>query len=154
HGNITQMDDAFGRLLGALESEKLRETTLVYFTSDNGPAVTPLHPHGSTGGLREKKGHLYEGGIRVPGLIRWPGRVRPGSVSAEPVSGVDLLPTLCAVTGAATPSDRAIDGASIHPVFGGKPVSRKVPLYWHFNGALSKPKVAMRVGDWKVLGHL
>jgi arylsulfatase A len=154
HGNISQMDDAFGRLLRALDDQKLRETTLVFFTSDNGPAITNLHPHGSAGPLREKKGHLYEGGIRVPGIVRWPGRVRSGAVSAEPVSGVDLLPTLCAAAGVEPPKDRAIDGANILPVFEGKPVERKTPLYWHFNAALSKPKVALRVGDWKVLGHL
>jgi arylsulfatase A len=148
------MDDAFGRLLRTLDAQKLADNTLVFFTSDNGPAITNIHPHGSAGPLREKKGHLYEGGIRVPGLIRWPGRIRPGSVSAEPVCGVDLLPTLCALSGVAVPADRAIDGASMGLVFAGKPIERKTPLYWHFNGALSKPKVAMRIGDWKILAHL
>jgi arylsulfatase len=154
HGNVTQMDDAFGRLMRALDAQKLRDDTLVFVTSDNGPAITNIHPHGSVGPLRAKKGHLYEGGIRVPGMVRWPGRIKAGSVSHEPVCGVDLLPTVCAVAGAAVPADRAIDGASLLPLFEGKPVERKVPLYWHFNGALSKPKVAMRIGDWKLLGHL
>lgn len=154
HGNITQFDAAMGRLMKALDEQHLRDNTLVSFTSDNGPAITPMHPHGSAGPLREKKGHLYEGGIRVPGLFRWPGHTRPGSVSDEPLSGVDLLPTVCAITGIAPPADRKIDGASILPLFDGKPVPRATPLFWHFFAASSAPKVAMRVGDWKLLAHL
>ncbi|MEW6302379.1 MAG: sulfatase [Verrucomicrobiota bacterium] len=154
HGNITQMDEAFGRLMRALDELRLRDNTFVLFTSDNGPAVTAIHPHGSTGPLREKKGHVYEGGIRVPGIIRWPGHTKPGQVSDEPVCGVDVLPTLCAIAGIDTPKDRAIDGASLLPLFEGKPVARRTPLYWHFNWAQSKPKIALRLGDWKILAHL
>jgi len=154
HGNITQMDDALGRLMRCLDEEGLRRSTMVFFTSDNGPAITRVHPHGSTGGLRAKKGHLYEGGIRVPGIIRWPGHTRAGTESDEPVSGVDLLPTLCAITGAEVPDDRAIDGSSFLPIFEGKPIERARPLYWQFNYAPSAPKVAMRMGDWKILGGL
>ena len=154
HGNITQLDDAFGRLMRALDDQKLRDHTIVFFTSDNGPAITPMHPYGSAGPLRAKKGHLYEGGIRVPGIVRWPGFIRAGSVSDEPVSGVDLLPTLCAVAKVAPPADRMIDGVDIRPLFDGQPVERKTPLYWHFNHAQSAPKVAMRIGDWKLLARL
>ncbi len=154
HGNITQMDAAFGRLMEKLDALGLRENTFVFFTSDNGPAITNVHPHGSSGGLREKKGHLHEGGIRVPGIVRWPGRVRPGQVSGEPVSGVDLLPTISAIAGLAPPADRTIDGASLLPLLEGKPVARRTPLYWHFPRAQSKPKVAMRQGDWKILATL
>jgi arylsulfatase A len=154
HGNVTQMDDAFGRLMAAVDQLHLRDDTMVYFTSDNGPAITNRHPHGSAGPLRDKKGYLYEGGIRVPGILRWPGHVTAGSVSDEPVSGVDLLPTLCEITGIQPPADRAIDGASFLPVCRGKPIHRTTPLYWHFNRAQGKPKVAMRRGDWKILGHL
>jgi arylsulfatase A len=154
HGNITQMDAAFGRLMETLDEQGLRDNTLVFFTSDNGPAITNQHRHGSAGPLREKKGHVYDGGIRVPGLLRWPGHTRPGSVSDEPVCGVDLLPTLCAVTGVKVPTDRPIDGASILPVLDGKPVPRTRPLYWHFLYAQSRPKVAIRQGDWKLLAGL
>jgi arylsulfatase A len=154
HGNVTQLDDGFGRIMRVLDEQKLRDNTLVFFTSDNGPAITPMHPHGSAGPLREKKGHLYEGGIRVPGIVRWPGNVRAGSVSDEPVSGVDLLPTLCAITDVAPPKDRALDGVDLAPIFAGRPLARTQPLYWHFNHALSPPKVAMRVGDWKLLAQL
>ncbi|MEQ1862017.1 MAG: sulfatase-like hydrolase/transferase, partial [Chthoniobacteraceae bacterium] len=81
HGNITQMDAAFGQIMRALDAQGLRESTLVFFSSDNGPAITSQHPHGSAGPLRDKKGAIYEGGIRVPGIVRWPGRTKAGSVS-------------------------------------------------------------------------
>ncbi|MFQ5730616.1 MAG: sulfatase-like hydrolase/transferase [Planctomycetaceae bacterium] len=154
HGNVTQMDAAFGRLMKRLDTAKLAKNTLVFFTSDNGPAITRRHPHGSAGPLRDKKGSLYEGGIRVPGIIRWPGRVKAGGVSDEPICGVDLLPTLCEATGVPAPADRKIDGTSWLPMLAGKPIHRKTPLYWQFNVARSKPKVAMRIGDWKVLATL
>jgi len=154
HGNITQMDDAFGRLMKAVDDLGLRARTLVLFTSDNGPALTRRHPHGSAGPLRAHKGHLYEGGIRVPGIIRWPGHVRPGSVCDEPICGVDLLPTVCQITGIPLPTDRAIDGTSFLPALRGQPIRRVTPLYWQFNYARSKPKVAMRIGPWKILASL
>ncbi|MBM3858879.1 MAG: arylsulfatase [Verrucomicrobia bacterium] len=154
HGNITQMDDAFGRLMRALDERKLRDNTFVLFTSDNGPAITSQHPHGSAGPLRDKKGSLYEGGIRVPGIVRWPGKTKPGSVSDEPVCGVDFLPTACAIAGIKPPGDRKLDGASFLPALNGKTVARSTPLYWHFNRASSEPKVVMRVGDWKILATL
>jgi arylsulfatase A len=154
HANITQMDDAFGRLMRTLDEQKLRETTFVMFTSDNGPAITAQHPHGSAGPLRDKKGSLYEGGIRVPGIVRWPGRVTAGSESDEPVCGVDFLPTACAIAGIEPPRDRVLDGVSLLPLLQGGSVTRKTPLYWHFLRASSEAKVAMRVGDWKILATL
>lgn len=154
HDNITQMDDAFGRLMKKLDELNLRENTLVLFTSDNGPAITTWHPHGSAGPLRDKKGSVWEGGIRVPGILRWPGKTKPSSLSDEPISGVDFLPTMCALTGLQQPKDRVIDGASWLPVLGGSKIKRETPLYWHFNRASGGPKVAMRVGDWKILAAL
>jgi len=154
HANITQMDDAFGRLMRTLDEQKLRDTTFVMFTSDNGPAITNQHPHGSAGPLRDKKGSLYEGGIRVPGIVRWPGRVASGSESNEPVCGVDFLPTICELVGIDAPRDRALDGASFLPVLSGGTVTRKTPLYWHFLRASSEAKVALRSGDWKILATL
>ncbi|MBI1902980.1 MAG: sulfatase-like hydrolase/transferase [Planctomycetia bacterium] len=154
HGNITQMDHEFGRLMRTLDELGLRDTTFVLFTSDNGPAITRDHPHGSAGPLRANKGHMYEGGIRVPGMIRWPGHTQAGAMSDEPVCGVDLLPTVCAVTGVSPPADRSLDGASLLPIFEGRPIERTRPLYWQFNQAQSKPKVAMRIGDWKILAPL
>ena len=154
HGNITQMDDAFGRLMRALDEQGLRDKTLVLFSGDNGPAITPQHPYGSAGPLRDKKGSVYEGGIREPGLIRWPGHVPAGSTSDEPIGFVDFLPTVCAITGIAPPADRHLDGASFLPVLTGGKVARTQPLYWHFNRAGSVMKVAMRAGDWKILAAL
>ncbi|MCA9044343.1 MAG: sulfatase [Planctomycetaceae bacterium] len=154
HGNITQMDTAFGRLMQYLDDHELADNTLVLFTSDNGPAMTRWHPHGSTDCLREYKGHMYEGGIRVPGIVRWPGRIKPGTESDEPVCGVDFLPTLCEVSQTKLPNDRILDGASFVPVFSGKPVKRTRPLYWQFNYAGSAPRVAIRDGDWKLTAEL
>lgn len=154
HGNVTQLDAAFGRLMAELDRRGLAGKTLVLFTSDNGPAITRRHPHGSAGPLRDKKGSVYEGGIRVPGIIRWPGRVKPGTVSDEPVSGVDLLPSICHATGLKLPADRKLDGASWLPMLRGETITRTTPLYWQFNAARGKPKVAMRIGDWKILATL
>jgi arylsulfatase A len=154
YGNLTQMDDAFGKLMRALDDLRLRDSTLVVFTSDNGPARTRWHNAGSSGPLREFKGHLYEGGIRVPGIVRWPGSVNPGS-SDQPICGVDLLPTACALAGVELPAaPRKLDGVSLLPLFEGRPLERKTPLYWQFNWAPSEPKVALRHGDWKILARL
>jgi len=154
HGNITQMDAACGKLLAELDRLELSESTFLFFTSDNGPAMTSRHPHGSAGPLRAKKGHVYEGGIRVPGILRWPGHTKAGTVCDEPVSGVDVLPTLCEIAGIAPPRGRPLDGASFLPVLEDKPIHRTKPLYWQFNFARSNPKVALRDGDWKVLATL
>jgi arylsulfatase A len=148
------MDDAFGRLMRGLDELSLRENTLVMFTSDNGPAITPRHPHGSAGPLRDKKGAVYEGGIRVPGIVRWPGQIEPGRESGEPVCGLDFLPTVCDITAFPLPADRKLDGASIVPVFTGGSVRRTTPLYWHFNQAFGGKHVALRSGDWKILAAL
>jgi arylsulfatase A len=154
HGNITQMDHAFGRLIEALDKQGLRDDTLIFFTSDNGPAITRYHPHGSAGPLRDKKGYVYEGGIRVPGILQWPGHIEGGTISHEPVCGVDVLPTLCELAGVPPPQDRALDGASMVPIFKGDTIERKTPLYWQYNYARGKPRAAMRIGDWKILAEL
>lgn len=154
HGNITQMDAAFGRLMQAIDEDGLRNNAFVLFTSDNGPAITFQHPHGSAGPLRDKKGFVTEGGIRIPGMVRWPGKVRPGTMSDEPVCGVDFLPTACDIAGIQPPADRKLDGTSMVPVFSGQSMFRKEPLYWHFNRAEGEFQVALRVGDWKLLARL
>jgi arylsulfatase A len=157
YGNVTQMDNEFGRLMEALDEMKLRDETFVMFTSDNGPETLDRYrgayrSFGSPGPLRGMKLHMYEGGIRVPGIIRWPGKAKAGTICGEPVNGTDILPTLCAMAGARVPSERPIDGASILPIFKDKRIKRKVPLYWRYDRALSRPlTVAMREGDWKIL---
>jgi len=152
--NVAQMDASFGRLMAELDKQKLREDTFVFFTSDNGPARTGFHPHGETDGLRHKKGSVYEGGIRVPGIMRWPGKIKPDTVQRTPVSGVDLLPTLCNVTGLKPPTDRRLDGTSIRGLFRGKKIRRTQPLYWHFYAASGKHQVALREGDWKLVAAM
>ena len=154
HGNVSQLDAGFGRLLDAVKQLGLNEDTVVIFTSDNGPAITPIHPHGSAGPLRDKKGTVYEGGIRVPGIIRWPGEINPGTETDVPISGLDFLPTLCQLGGAMLPPERELDGTSFVPLFKGKPLERAKPLYWQFNRAKGKAKVAVRDGKWKLLASL
>jgi arylsulfatase A len=154
HGNVTQMDDAFGRILKTLDDQKLRDNTLIIFTSDNGPAITRRHPHGSSGPLRDKKGATYEGGIRVPGIVQWPAHVKPGTTSDVPICGLDILPTLCAVADIPVPTDRVLDGTNVLPVFKGGTVKRPKPLYWQFNRANNAAKVVIRDGEWKLLARL
>ena len=155
YGNITQMDAGLGQVLTYLDEAGLSDDTFVLFTSDNGPANTKYHPHGSSGPLRAEKNHVYDGGIRVPFIIRWPKRVAAGAVSNEPVCGVDLFPTVCAIVGVDPPADRKLDGANLLPALvDGGAVARPEPLYWQYNRANSIPKVAMRVGDWKILATL
>jgi len=150
--NVTNMDDAVGRLLDALEAIGEADQTLVWFTSDNGPETLDRYAgawrsHGSPGPLRGMKLSLYEGGIRVPGIVRWPGRTAPESVIDEPISGVDLLPTLCEIAGV-EPGERFLDGTSVVAALDGGRVEREVPLHWHYDNAIGAPKTAMRVADW------
>jgi arylsulfatase A len=154
HGNVTQLDASVGRVLKAIERLGLRDETFVFFTSDNGPAITGIHPHGSAGPLRDKKGYLYDGGIRVPGIVRWPGKIATGTVCSEPIIGTDVLPTCCELAGIQPPSDRRIDGASFVSALQGKSLNRKTPLYWQFYGAANEMKVAMRDGQWKILAQI
>lgn len=154
-GNVSEMDHHFGRLMAALEAQG-RGDALVYFTSDNGPETLLRYPaanrsYGSPGPLRGMKLTLYEGGIRVPGLLRWPGRAKAGVTSAVPVSGVDVLPTVLAAAGVAGPAKR-VDGVSLLPLLRGKKLRRATPLHWHYYNAMDEPKAAMRDGDWKIVG--
>jgi len=158
YANVTNMDAAVGRLMEALDNLKLADNTLVFFTSDNGPETLNRYrgawrSHGSPGPLRGMKLHLYEAGIRVPGILRFPGRTKPGQVVSEPVSALDILPTFCELAGVKTPSDRALDGASFTALFRDEPVKRDTPLYWHYHRSIGEPKAAMRLGDWMILGH-
>lgn len=156
-GCITLMDHEVGRLGDHLDKKKLADNTLVFFSSDNGPETLKRYggaerSHGSAGSLRGMKLHMHEGGYRVPGILVWPGRVPMGRVSAEPVSGIDLLPTFCDLAGVAVPTDRSLDGTNWRPLLDGKPLRREKALYWQYDAALSHPwKVAMREGPWKLL---
>lgn len=153
-GNVTQLDDAFGMLMKTLDELNETGKTLVWFTSDNGPEGNGNsgRTRGETGGLRGRKKAMYEGGIRVAGMVRWPGKIAAGSTSDVPVIGSDFFTTVCAATGIAPPSDRVLDGVNVLPVLTGKAASveRKVPLYWRLQMAPG-PHLAMRSGDWKIL---
>ena len=153
HGNITQLDDAFGIVMKGLDDLGLRDNTIVFFTSDNGPEGRKQtgRTQGSTGGLRGRKRDSHEGGIRVAGLVRWPGQIPPGTVSKTPVIGSDIFTTVLGIVGIDTPKDRTIDGADIRPAFKGKAVKRKVPLFWRTHIAPEKSRAAMRIGDWKIV---
>ena len=155
HGDVTQLDHAFGRLMKALDEQGLADSTIVVFTSDNGPEGDGIkgRSRGSTGGLRGRKRAMYEGGIRVPGIVRWPGKIEPGTTCDVPVIGSDFFPTLLGIAGADLPADRTIDGADVLPVLTGRSASvdRKVPLYWRLDMAPHGLHMALRRGDWKLL---
>ncbi len=152
-GVITQTDHSLGMIMDALEAKGLTENTLIIFSSDNGPEGKGGIKGGSTGGLRGRKRDDYEGGIRVPGIVRWPGHIKPGSVSDVPVIGTDIFATVLEITGVALPKDRTIDGVSMVPAFAGQPVKRPMPLFWRTHCSPQQDRVAMRIGDWKIIGN-
>ena len=154
HGNVTQMDAAFGKLMRAINQMGLRDNTFIIFTADNGPEGTGEtgRTRGSTGGLRGRKRFTHEGGIRVAGLVRWPGHVQPGTQTDQPVIGSDIFSTICEIAKIAPLADRVIDGASITPIFRGQSIRRTVPLYWRNHLAPDSSTVALRDGDWKIIG--
>lgn len=154
HGNVTQLDHAFGRLMQTLDDLNLTDNTFVVFTADNGPEGDgdKGRTRGSTGGLRGRKRDVYEGGIRVPGLFRWPGHIVANSVNDTPVIGSDLFPTVLEVASVPVPADRVIDGGTLLPLLMGKgTVKRSRPMYWRCAIAREWPKTAMRSGDWKIV---
>ncbi|HUR55477.1 MAG TPA: sulfatase-like hydrolase/transferase [Gemmataceae bacterium] len=155
HGNVSQLDHAFGKLMKSLDEQQLTGNTFVFFTADNGPEGDGLknRTRGSTGGLRGRKRAMYEGGIRVPGIARWPGHIKAGTTADGPVVGSDLFPTVLGLCGVKPPADRVLDGTDVLPVLTGKAAvpERKVPLYWRLNMAPNNLHMAMRDGDWKIL---
>lgn len=149
-GNISQLDHALGKVMEALDKEGVSDNTMLIFTSDNGPVA---NFGGTTGGLRGGKRSDHEGGIRVPGIVRWPGHIKPATVSDVPVIGTDIFATVLEIAGVPLPEDRTIDGVSMLPAFEGKPVQRKVPLFWRTHVSSPGDRVAMRIGDWKLVGN-
>ena len=153
HANVTQLDHAFGKLMRTLDELKLTDNTVVIFTSDNGPEGDGIKSpgRGSTGGLRARKRAVYEGGIRVPGIVRWPGETKPGTTSDVPVIGSDIFVTAVAIAGAKLPADRVLDGGNFLSAIKSGNVERSRPLYWRCPIAPGPLKMAMRIGDWKIL---
>lgn len=153
HANVTQLDHAFGKLMRTLDELKLSDNTVVFFTSDNGPEGDGVKSpgRGSTGGLRGRKRAVYEGGIRVPGIVRWPGKTEPGTTSDVPVIGSDIFVTAVGIGGAKLPTDRILDGGNLLAALKGEAVERARPLYWRCVIAPGPMKTAMRIGNWKIV---
>jgi N-acetylgalactosamine-6-sulfatase len=147
---VRYMDEQIGRILDALDELGLRENTLVLFSSDNGAGK---NRGGSNGPLREWKHFLYEGGIRVPLIVRWPGEVPAGRTDTESVLNiVDFVPTIAALAGARMPDGYVSDGENISDAFRGRPFRRSRQQYWLYPGAAeNSPTLAVRDGDWKLL---
>ena len=148
-GNITQLDHALGQVMEALDKEGVSENTFLFFTSDNGPVA---RFGGTTGGLRGGKRSSHEGGIRVPGIARWPGHIPAGTTNDVPVIGTDIFSTILDVVDIPLPTDRTIDGVSMLPAFQGKDLTRKIPLFWRTHVSQAADRVALRLGDWKIVG--
>ena len=144
---IEAVDQNVGRIIDLLARLKLADNTVVIFTSDNGG--TPQY----TAPLKGSKGELYEGGIRVPLVVSWPGLKKPGSQCDAPVSSVDLYPTLLELAGIQPPARQIMDGASLVPAFNGASELPRPRLFWHFPCYVGKatPSSAIREGDFKLI---
>lgn len=154
-GCVSMLDHHIGRLMDYLDEKGLAENTIVVFTADNGPEHRTPTAYGSPGHFRGAKGHMHEGGIHVPGIVRWPGKIEAHSVSETPVNGTDWLPTLCAAAEVESPKTRVLDGANVLPaLLHGGPVERKRPMMWWLWHARGGFEVAMRDGDYKILATM
>ncbi|MGE3776518.1 MAG: sulfatase-like hydrolase/transferase, partial [Pirellulaceae bacterium] len=144
NASLFDLDQQIGRLLRELEALGLAERTVVVFSSDNGPedihiANAGHSGIGSAGPFRGRKRSLYEGGVRVPFLVRWPGQVRAGAVDDDSIlAGVDLLPTLAGLAGATLP-DTKLDGEVVGELWRGKPRARQQPLFWDWRFRIAGP---------------
>jgi arylsulfatase A-like enzyme len=146
---VESVDDSVGRLMKRLEELKLSERTVIVFTSDNGGLL------GSTSNvpLRAGKGSAYEGGVRVPLIVTWPGVTKPGSVNPTPVISADYYPTLLSIAGA-TPAAGAVDGVSIVPLLRQSGALARDALYWHYphyHPGGATPYGAVREGDFRLV---
>jgi len=152
---IESMDDSVGRILKKLDDLKLTGNTIVIFTSDNGGLCTlegPNTPATINSPLREGKGYLYEGGIRAPLLVKWPGVVKPGSECDAPVSSIDFFPTLLEACGVKSPVRP--DGVSLLPLLKGAADLKREAIFWHYphySNQGGKPGAAVRAGDFKLI---
>ena len=152
---VESLDDSVGRVLRALEELHLAERTVVIFTSDNGGLLGGAkNPITSNLGLRAGKGSAYEGGVRVPLIIKWPGVTRPGSICPVPVISADFFPTMLQIAGIKTPRGVTVDGESLVPLLGqGRGWSRDA-IYWHYphyHPGGATPYGAIRAGDWRLV---
>ena len=146
---VESVDDCVGKILGAVDELGLAGRTVVIFTSDNGGLLGPT----DNAPLRSGKGFPYEGGIRVPLIVRWPGVTQPGAVSAVPVTSVDYFPTLANSAAVELADDRVIDGVDLMPVLKGGDSLGRDAIFWHFPHYRGNviPYSIVRQGDWKLL---
>jgi arylsulfatase A-like enzyme len=150
---VESADDSMGALMKALDKSGQAERTTVIFFSDNGGVRFQGNmpkPITSNAPLRAGKGHLFEGGIREPLMIRWPGVTRPGTVIDEPVASIDFFPTLCEAAGVGAGK---VDGRSLLPLLRGKSGPER-PLFWHYphySDQGGSPAGAVRLGEWKLI---
>ncbi|MFN0112131.1 MAG: sulfatase, partial [Blastocatellia bacterium] len=163
YASVTDLDTQVGRLISELDKRGLSDNTLIVFSSDNGPEDIHISnaAHsgvGSAGPFRGRKRSLYEGGVRVPFIMRWPGKIPAGRVDdTSVVAGVDLLPSLAKLTGLSLPKTHALDGEDRSAVWLGQASARTKPLLWEWRFAIAgdifhrSPMLAIRDGDWKLL---
>lgn len=171
---LEHLDHSIGRLMAALDNLRLRDRTLVVFLTDNGGVyqIYDMKPFTEGPGtdkqlkvateefsnapLRAGKGSHYEGGIRVPSLVRWPGTIRPGTVSATPIHVVDWAATFLDLAGARAPHDHPLDGTSLVALFRGKTLPSRA-LYWYTPFYELRwgvtPSAIIREGDWKLIDY-
>lgn len=160
---IRSLDDSVGRLLAGLETRGLHTNTVVLFASDNGGYLGTDRrqsiPVTTNAPLRSGKGTLYEGGLRVPLLVRWPGVTPPGSTCRQPVLLTDLAPTLATLAGLPAPTDPPADGLDLSPLLRNPSRTlRRETLFFHYphyyHAPPSAPASALRSGPWKLIEHL
>ncbi len=143
---IAEIDWSVGKVLEAVERLGLDEETLVVYTSDNGPWLSMKHHGGSALPLRDGKFSTYEGGMRVPCIMRWPGRIPAGRVAREIGASIDLLPTFAHLAGIELPTDRVIDGVNIASWIQGQSSSPREELFYYKGEKVQ----AVRKGPWKL----
>ena len=159
-GMVQSVDESVGRVLRRLDDLGLTDDTVVIFMSDNGGLSTLAGERvgpTSNSPLRAGKGWLYEGGIREPMIIRWPGRVAAGVECQVPVQSTDFFPTMVEMAGASAVAAGPLDGSSLVPLLTGTGDLRRDALFWHFphyHGSGSRPSGAIRMGRWKLLEWL
>jgi arylsulfatase A-like enzyme len=150
-GMMASMDDAIGKLLAKLREEKLEDNTLIFFISDNGgPTMRGTTINASSNApLRGSKRTTLEGGVRVPFLIKWPGRVPAGKIYESPVIQLDILPTALAAAGVEVKPEWKLDGVDLLPYLTGAKAKKPHDiLYWRFGA-----QMAIRKGDWKLVRY-
>lgn len=152
---VENLDTNIGRVLDALDRLGKTDDTLVIFTSDNGGLSTAEGSPTSNAPLSEGKGWMYDGGVREPLIVRWPGVIEPGSTCETPVTSPDFFPTCLEAASLPLRPERHVDGVSLAPLFRGESIHRDA-IFWHYphySNQGDAPACAIRAGDWKLIEH-